>query len=71
MANHMRIIHRRASSVDLKNISTLRAIWGAQIRRAHDRPITARTSNRKSVIILVVAAIVALAAVLYCSLRWH
>ena len=55
-----------ASSVDLKNISTLRAGQGAQIpqspRQADNTP---EPPNRKSVIILVLAAIVALTALFF------
>ncbi len=66
MANHMRTSSSgektpEASSVDMKNISTLRAGQGAQILRAHDRPDNTpepQIENRSS----AVAAIVALTA---------
>ena len=70
MANHMRTSSSgektpEASSVDLKNISTLRAGQGAQIpqspRQADNTP---EPPNRKTVIILVLTAIVALTALL-------
>ena len=71
MANHMRTSSSgentpEASSVDMKNISTLHAGQGAQIpqspRQADNIP---EPPNRKSVIILVVAAIVALTALFF------
>ena len=71
MANHMRTSSSgektpEASSVDMKNIATLRAGQGAQIpqspRQADNTP---EPPNRKSVIILVVAAIVALTALFF------
>lgn len=71
MANHMRTSSSgentpEASSVDMKNISTLHAGQGAQIpqspRQADNTP---EPPNRKSVIILVVAAIVAFTALFF------
>ena len=71
MANHMRTSSSgektpEASSVDLKNISMLRAGQGAQIpqspRQADNTP---EPPKRKSVIILVLAAIVALTALFF------
>lgn len=71
MANHMRTSASgektpEASSVDLKNISTLRAGQGAQIpqspRQADNTP---EPPNKKLIIVLVLAAIVALTALFF------
>ena len=71
MANHMRTSSSgentpEASSVDMKNISTLCAGQGAQIpqspRQADNTP---EPPNKQSVIILVVAAIAALTALFF------